>query len=123
MNDKNMQLVFCNVFFTSKINKLINNCMKLIITFILIFFYSVGYGRDIVKNNFTFSVSDYFYIMEPEMVELILNSESIDNTKKQFWFDTLPNQTNETVERLRETLHKSTQLQLKPATWLIKYKA
>lgn len=54
----------------------------------------------ITRNNFTFTLLDEIQIQYPELVELVLWSESIDNNEKQYWFDILPSMTNEQIDRL-----------------------
>lgn len=54
----------------------------------------------ITQNNFTFTILDEIQVKYPELVELILGSESIDNNEKQYWFDILPSMTDEQVDRL-----------------------
>jgi hypothetical protein len=54
----------------------------------------------ITRDNFTFTILDEIQIKYPELVELILGSESIDNNEKQYWFDILPSMTDEQVDRL-----------------------
>lgn len=54
----------------------------------------------VVHNNFTFTILDEIQGKYPELVELILGSESIDNNEKQYWFDIIPSMTNEQIDRL-----------------------
>lgn len=54
----------------------------------------------ITRDDFTFTILDEIQIKYPELVELILGSESIDNNEKQYWFDILPSMTDEQVDRL-----------------------
>lgn len=54
----------------------------------------------ITQNNFTFTLLDEIQVKYPELVELILWSESIDNNEKQYWFDILPSMTDDQVDRL-----------------------
>lgn len=54
----------------------------------------------ITKNDFTFTILDEIQIKYPELVELVLGSESIDNNEKQYWFDILPSMTDEQIDRL-----------------------
>ena len=54
----------------------------------------------ITQNNFTFTLLDELQVKYPELIELILWSESIDNNEKQYWFDILPSMTDEQVDRL-----------------------
>lgn len=54
----------------------------------------------VTRDNHTFTFLDEIAAKYPELVELILGSESIDNNEKQYWFDILPSMTNEQIDRL-----------------------
>jgi hypothetical protein len=54
----------------------------------------------ITQNDFTFTILDEIQVKFPELVDLVLGSESIDNNEKQYWFDILPSMTDEQVDRL-----------------------
>ncbi len=54
----------------------------------------------ITHNDFTFVVLDEMQVRYPELIDLILWSESIDNNQKQYWLDILPSMTNEQIDRL-----------------------
>lgn len=54
----------------------------------------------VTHNNFTFMILDEIQMKYPELIELILGSESIDNNEKQYWFDILPSMTNDQIDRL-----------------------
>ena len=54
----------------------------------------------ITHNNFTFTILEELQVRFPELIDLILNSESIDNAQKQYWLDILPSMTNEQIDRL-----------------------
>jgi hypothetical protein len=54
----------------------------------------------ITKNDFTFTLLDEIQVKYPELVELVLESESIDNNEKQYWFDIMPSMTDEQIDRL-----------------------
>lgn len=54
----------------------------------------------ITHNDFTFTVLDEIQVKYPELIDLVLRSESIDNTQKQYWLDILPSMTNEQIDRL-----------------------
>jgi len=55
---------------------------------------------DIKYNNHTFIVPDEIQAQYSELVKLILNTESMDNEEKQYWFDILPSMTDEQIDRL-----------------------
>ena len=54
----------------------------------------------VTQNDFTFTILDEIQVKYPDLVELILGSESIDNNEKQYWFDILPSMTDEQIDRL-----------------------
>jgi hypothetical protein len=54
----------------------------------------------VVQNDFTFTILDEIQLKYPELIELVLGSESIDNNEKQYWFDILPSMTNDQIDRL-----------------------
>jgi hypothetical protein len=54
----------------------------------------------ITRDSFTFTLLDEIQAKYPELVELVLWSESIDNNEKQYWFDILPSMTSEQIDRL-----------------------
>lgn len=54
----------------------------------------------ITHNDFTFVILDEMQVRYPELIDLILRSESIDNNQKQYWMDILPSMTNEQIDRL-----------------------
>lgn len=64
-----------------------------------LFFYFSRMAQ-IVRNDFTFTILDEIQAQYPELVELVLGSESIDNNEKQYWFDILPSMTDEQIDRL-----------------------
>ncbi len=54
----------------------------------------------VIRNDFTFTILDEIQAKYPELVDLVLGSESIDNNEKQYWFDIMPSMTDEQVDRL-----------------------
>jgi hypothetical protein len=54
----------------------------------------------VTHNDFTFSILDEIQAKFPELVDLVLWSESIDNNEKQYWFDILPSMTDDQIDRL-----------------------
>lgn len=59
---------------------------------------------DIKHDNHTFFVPDEIQAQYGELVKLVLNTESMDNEEKQYWFDILPSMTDEQVDRLYNIL-------------------
>jgi len=58
----------------------------------------------ITKDWFVFQVLDEIQAQYGELVKLVLNTESMDNNEKQYWFDILPSMTDEQVDRLFDIL-------------------
>lgn len=54
----------------------------------------------VTRNDFTFTILDEIQAKYPELVDLVLGSESIDNNEKQYWFDIMPSMTDEQIDRL-----------------------
>ncbi len=54
----------------------------------------------VTRNDFTFTILDEIQAKYPELVDLVLWSESIDNNEKQYWFDIMPSMTDEQIDRL-----------------------
>lgn len=81
-------------FLFAKIQKIYTICMFLYI------FYFLDFMAQVVRNDFTFTILDELEVKYPELIELILGSESIDNNEKQYWFDILPSMTDEQIDRL-----------------------
>lgn len=63
-------------------------------------YFFINFMAQIPHNNFTFSVLDEIQIKFPELVKLVISSESIDNNQKQYWLDILPSMTNDQIDRL-----------------------
>jgi len=58
-----------------------------------------------LKQNWkTFMVSDEILAEYNELVDLILNTESMDDDERQYWFDIMPSMTNEQIDRLYSIL-------------------
>ncbi|EKE28756.1 MAG: tetratricopeptide TPR_3 [uncultured bacterium (gcode 4)] len=58
----------------------------------------------ITKDWFTFQILDEIQAQYSELVKLTLNTESMDNNEKQYWFDILPSMTDEQIDRLFDIL-------------------
>jgi len=56
------------------------------------------------KDDAVFQVADEVEMKYPELVKLVLNTESMDANEKQYWFDILPSMTDEQVDRLFDIL-------------------
>lgn len=58
----------------------------------------------ITKDWFVFNILDEITNQYGELTKLVLNTESMDNNEKQYWFDILPSMTDEQVDRLFDIL-------------------
>ena len=58
----------------------------------------------ITQNGFIFTIIDEIQAQYPELVGLVLATESMDNSEKQYWFDILPSMTDDQVDRLFDIL-------------------
>ena len=47
-----------------------------------------------------FYLSDEIQAEYPELVRLVLNTESMDDEEKQYWFDIMPSMTDDQIDRL-----------------------
>lgn len=69
--------------------------------------YTILYERpmaQITKDGYVFTILDEIQAQYGELVKLVLATESMDNTEKQYWFDILPSMTDEQVDRLFDIL-------------------
>ena len=58
----------------------------------------------ITKDGFVFTIIDEIEAQYPELIKLVLNTESMDDSEKQYWFDILPSMTDDQVDRLFDIL-------------------
>lgn len=58
----------------------------------------------ITKDGYVFTLLDEIQAQYGELVKLVINTESMDNAEKQYWFDILPSMTDEQVDRLFDIL-------------------
>ncbi len=56
------------------------------------------------KGTTTFTVLDEIQVKYPRLLELILATESMDNSERQYWFDILPSMNTDQVQRLSDIL-------------------
>lgn len=54
----------------------------------------------IQNNGKTFNISDEMQAKYPELIKLILNTESMDDDERQYWFDIMPSMTDSQIDRL-----------------------
>ncbi len=55
---------------------------------------------EINHNWKIFNINDDIQAQYTELVQLILETESMDNDEKQYWFDIMPSMTNDQIDRL-----------------------
>lgn len=58
----------------------------------------------IKKDDATFQISDELQAKFPELIELIIATESMDNDERQYWFDIMPSMTDAQIDRLFDIL-------------------
>ena len=59
---------------------------------------------EIKQNWITFKISDETYARYKELVDLVIETESMDNEERQYWFDIMPSMTDSQVDRLYNIL-------------------
>lgn len=58
----------------------------------------------IQKWNTTFTLLDEVQSKYPRLIELIIATESMDDSERQYWFDILPSMNTDQVKRLTDIL-------------------
>ena len=58
----------------------------------------------IQKDDITFELSDEIQAKYPELITLIIATESMDNDERQYWFDIMPSMTDPQIDRLYDIL-------------------
>ena len=56
------------------------------------------------KSVTDFKIPEKFLSSEPELISLVLRSESMNDDERQYWFNLLPIMTPEQIEKLRDIL-------------------
>jgi hypothetical protein len=51
-----------------------------------------------------FQITDEIQATYPELIKLVLNTKSMDDQERQYWFDIMPSMSNEQIDRLFEIL-------------------
>lgn len=59
---------------------------------------------NIQHNGKTFQIADEMQVKYPELIELVLNTESMDDDERQYWFDIMPSMTDAQIDRLYNIL-------------------
>lgn len=58
-----------------------------------------------LKHNWsTFYISDELQVNFSELIKLILDTESMDDEERQYWFDIMPSMTDDQIDRLYNIL-------------------
>lgn len=55
---------------------------------------------EITHNGKTFYLSDEIQAQYPELIKLVLATESMDDEERQYWFDIMPSMNDSQVDRL-----------------------
>ena len=58
----------------------------------------------IKKDDITFQITDELQAKYPDLITLIIATESMDNDERQYWFDIMPSMTDTQVDRLYDIL-------------------
>ncbi|MFA6079890.1 MAG: hypothetical protein WC753_00200 [Candidatus Gracilibacteria bacterium] len=58
----------------------------------------------IQQGKTTFTILDELQAKHPELIKLILATESMDDSERQYWFDILPSMNDDQVKRLYDIL-------------------
>jgi len=58
----------------------------------------------IQKDGKTFQILDEIQAKFPDLIKLILETESMDDDERQYWFDIMPSMTDEQIDRLFDIL-------------------
>lgn len=58
----------------------------------------------IQKGSTTFTLLDEVQTKYPRLIELLLATESMDDSERQYWFDILPSMNADQVQRLTDIL-------------------
>ena len=64
---------------------------------------------DIKHNGTTFYIEDEVQTKYPELIKLILHTESMDDDERQYWFDIMPSMTDSQIDRLYNILETEKQ--------------
>jgi len=54
----------------------------------------------IQHNGKDFNITDELQAQYPELIKLILATDSMDDNERQYWFDIMPSMTDEQIDRL-----------------------
>ena len=54
----------------------------------------------ITQNGKTYQVDEEIQVKYPELIKMILLTESMDDDERQYWFDIMPSMTDDQIDRL-----------------------
>ena len=55
---------------------------------------------EITQNGKTYQVDEEIQVKYPELIKMILLTESMDDDERQYWFDIMPSMTDDQIDRL-----------------------
>jgi hypothetical protein len=55
---------------------------------------------EITQNGKTYQIDEEMQIKFPELIKMILLTESMDDDERQYWFDIMPSMTDDQIDRL-----------------------
>ncbi len=55
---------------------------------------------EIKQNGKTYQIDEEIQAKFPELIKMILLTESMDNDERQYWFDIMPSMTDDQIDRL-----------------------
>lgn len=58
----------------------------------------------IQKDDKSFTINDELQAKFPELIKLIIATESMDDDERQYWFDIMPSMTDAQIDRLYDIL-------------------
>lgn len=59
---------------------------------------------NIQKGDKNFVISDEMQVKYPELIKLVIETESMDDDERQYWFDIMPSMTDSQIDRLYNIL-------------------
>jgi hypothetical protein len=55
---------------------------------------------EITQNGKTYQIDEEVQVKFPELIKMILLTESMDDDERQYWFDIMPSMTDDQIDRL-----------------------
>ena len=55
---------------------------------------------EITQNGKTYQIDEEIQAKYPELIKMILLTESMDDDERQYWFDIMPSMTDDQIDRL-----------------------